>query len=461
MKAAKTGIIRKLGENCKHFYDRELDKLDWCITLGLLMLCFFSFCHGDIVVTGNRSFLFHTHFFDFYDACYEWTQDLGANYLPSTFWLFAIWTLPLRILGRTPDTLLNNSAMNTMWFKLLPVLFYFATAIIIEKIAILVGMDERKARLCKYAFLACPIAVFSQFIFGQYDIFTIFFMMLGVYYFLKDDHKRFVLFFAIAATFKYQALVFFLIFLVLKEKRVYKIVENLFFVLIPLIVEVVMFIPSKMFRQSVFGFGALSYVNTGIDLGGIKPISPFLLLCILLLAMAYFVKLEEGKISLFRWMVFFANGIAMAFFGFISFNPQWILMIAPFWIFGILISNYSRILALIEAGFIIVYYDFVVGNWVGGIDEFLFQWTIFKKVFPTNWAHTMRSFYRYTNYTYVFTVIFAVLLLIFIMSHPKFQQKDLSKISVGTKGNLRLAFVASVLAWAIPAFTCLITSIGR
>lgn len=105
-----------------------------------------------------------------------------------------------------------------MWYKLLPVILYFVTSHLLYKIAMEIGFEEKKAKFCKFAFLVCPIGIYSQFIFSQYDIFMIFFLVLGVYYYFKDGLFRFALFFGIAATFKYQALAYFAVLLVLREK---------------------------------------------------------------------------------------------------------------------------------------------------------------------------------------------------------------------------------------------------
>ena len=206
IKKKGSAIQKKIGK----FVNRDWDKVDIIIMIVLFVVCAVSFGLGDVRVTGNRSFLMHTNFLDFYDASHAWTGDYGANYLPSTFWLYAIWTLPLRLFGRVPGDIGTNSLLNITWYKLLPLFFFFGSAVLIYKICLFAGFGEKKSRLCKYAFLVCPIAVFSQMIVAQYDSFTIFFILLGFYYFLKKDDVKFLLSFGIAITFKYQALIYFL-----------------------------------------------------------------------------------------------------------------------------------------------------------------------------------------------------------------------------------------------------------
>lgn len=451
--------VKKVFEWLQQKYDRPIDKLDYIVTGILLVICFFSFCHGDIVVTGNRGFLYHTNFLDFYDACYEWTNDLGANYLPSTFILFAIWNLPLRLLGRVPADVLFNSSINTMWFKLLPVIIFFLASMVVYKIALTAGMGETKAKLCKYAFLVSPVAVFCQFIFSQYDIFTIVFILLGFYYYLKGDRKKFILFFGIAATFKYQALVYFVILLALVEKRIIRIITDTVLTLIPLVIEMALYYPSEGFRNSVLGFGALSYVNGGLSLGGREQVSPFLMACIALLVAAYLTKTDDTTEGIFRWAIFFLNGVSAAFFALVPFHPQWFLLVVPFWVLGMMCSRHSRFLAILQSLFILVFYTYVVNVWVGGVDQYLFKWTALKYIMPPFFNLTMQNIFCYTNYTFLFSIICMILGVFFVISHPKYQLKELDQVPQGTRGNIRLAFMVGTLAWIIPAYVCLIVTL--
>ncbi len=103
-----------------------------------------------------------------------------------TFLAYAIWNLPLYLTGHAPQAMLTNSFINNMWYKLLPVLLYYATSHLIYQIGVEAGFGEKKAKLCKFAFLVFPIGVFSQFIFSQYDIFTVFFMVLGSVFFMGE-----------------------------------------------------------------------------------------------------------------------------------------------------------------------------------------------------------------------------------------------------------------------------------
>lgn len=171
--------------------DSAITKWDWILFIVLSLFCFFSFEHGDIDATAGRGWiLFHSNILNYYDVMQKWTNDYGANYLPSTFILFAIWVLPLKLLGFQDPASVGTSIFSyNMWYKLLPVLFYIASAYLIYRIALIIGMGAKKSKICMFAYMTMPLAFFSQFIFSQYDIFTVFFMLCGMYCYFRNGSK--------------------------------------------------------------------------------------------------------------------------------------------------------------------------------------------------------------------------------------------------------------------------------
>ena len=147
----KTGFCMRMKESWKEMklWDaEELNKLDWVISALILIFLFFTCAYGDLMLTGSRSFLMYEHFTDFYKASYEQSHGYYANYLPSTFLAYAIWNLPLYLTGHAPQAMLTNSFINNMWYKLLPVLLYYATSHLIYQIGVEAGFGEKKAKLC-------------------------------------------------------------------------------------------------------------------------------------------------------------------------------------------------------------------------------------------------------------------------------------------------------------------------
>lgn len=75
---------------------KDFSVIDWVI-LGLLVsVCFVCYQHPDIWHTGGSSIAYlNGHILDFYD--YN-LQKVGGNaYLPTTYLIFAIWNIPVRL----------------------------------------------------------------------------------------------------------------------------------------------------------------------------------------------------------------------------------------------------------------------------------------------------------------------------------------------------------------------------
>ena len=103
----------------------------------VLTLCFLLFQQGDLRHTIFSSFAYlNGHFVDFYEYNRKY---LGRNdYLPLTYIIFAIWNIPLYLLGLVTSPELQQEAWLPVligWGKLLPVVFFFAVVKVLAKIS--------------------------------------------------------------------------------------------------------------------------------------------------------------------------------------------------------------------------------------------------------------------------------------------------------------------------------------
>ena len=271
---------------------RSLFKLDWLILAIIALLCFIAFQQGDMYHTVGSSFAYlKGHFFDFYD--YNKQHIGGNNYLPSSYILFAIWNIPLKILGLVNLPTTEISLVIIWWNKLLTTLFYVFSGILVYKIGKSVGFSETNSKLTAFIWLTTPIALFSQFIFGQYDVFTLFFTLLGLYYYLEKNNIKFIIFFGVAMTFKYFPMFIFMPLLLAREKDVWKIIKDSCLVVLPVAIEILIYYPSAAFQTGVLGFGAPKFILQ-TQLGGqYASIQLVVLLWMLLCAYAYFNQIED------------------------------------------------------------------------------------------------------------------------------------------------------------------------
>ena len=429
----------------------ELCRLDWILSFLILAALFVTCVHSDVKLTGNRSFLMYKHFADFYEASYRQSGGYWANYLPSTFIAYAIWNLPLYLTGHAPEAILTNSFVNMMWYKFLPVILYFATAQLMYRIGMKLGFGEKKSLLCKFAFLVFPMGVFSQFIFSQYDIFTVFFMALGLYLYLEGKMWQFALAFGMAATFKYHAVLYFLVLILLREKKIRNLLRYAVIMALPLMVEILPNLGSEAFRRNVFGFGALDYVKKPFALGFFSGINLLAAVAAFVLVWAYQKKVEEEE-TLASWAIFFCVAVSFAIFGFSTWNPQWILLMAPFLVLNIFINQNGNLLLMITNIFMVAMYIFCSQSMV---DERVLNGGILKYLLKDRtFAVRMWDLYRFHDQELLCTAMWIVLLLYVVFGHPRYHKNKGSVISKGLVWQIRTAFVIGVAAFVVPMSVC-------
>ena len=139
--------------------------------LVFLLICFLIFQHGDLFHTSISSYaLLNGHFADFYD--YNKIIVGRNDYYILMYIIFAIWNIPLKLLGYCISKPIFLTPIELIWTKLLLVILFFLTVYIIYKIANLISNNTKKSNYISYIFATSPIAIFDVFIFGQYDIST-------------------------------------------------------------------------------------------------------------------------------------------------------------------------------------------------------------------------------------------------------------------------------------------------
>lgn len=432
----------------------------------VLVLLFVSAAEGDLMITGNTAWqLWNSHFTNFYEVVMAWEDSASANYMPTTYILFGLWILPLKLLGyEAPVTAGTNVLRYVLWYKLLPVLFYAGCAYLIYKIAREMKFGDLKARWCAFAFVTAPVAVYSQFIFSQYDSFTLFFMLLGIYFYLKDKTPGFIIGFAIAASFKYYAILFFAVVLMIREKRIGWIILKMLGAAALDILYLAIFLRSHAFSECIFGFNAMDYIKQSDFSTILGSVSFMQVAVIVICAWSYFVEVTN-KTDAFRWAVFLCCGLCFALFGLSTFHPQWLLIAVPFWLFGAMMHRRREVFMWLDMLFGMVFYLFAYMFWANiGDDVCLYngvwRWLLNGRIFPTHIADLI----PYSNSDQLYTVIVALMLIFFVFQHPKYGQKQLSAdASDIVKGRFVLYLRAAVgpALYIIPAALCLIIAMNQ
>lgn len=436
-------------------YFKEYDLIDWCIVGIIIIFIFFLYQHPDIRHTGGSSIAYlNGHIWDFYD--YNKIQPtIGGNaYMPTMYIIFAIWNIPIRLLKLIVVPTMDVSLYVSMWYKVLTTLFYVGTTYYMYKICRGLNVNKKMALFAAFLFFSNPIAIYSQFIFGQYDILTTFFITLGIYFYIKNDDWKFVIAFAIAVTCKYFALLFFIPMLLHKEKNVVEILKKCAGVASLFLIETVFYIHSPAFRDGVFGFGATGYIFDLVLDENHTQVSVVLFTWVALCAYAYFSE-NNGN----NWLIYYLNIVTFISFGLSFWHPQWLLMAVPTWVLGNVISKKRDIFMLLECLLTTFYIVFAMNVWPGALDQGLFAGGVLRKFIDVSKLganYKMCDFFHIKDMELLFSCFVAILFVYTFFKYPKLTQNIDDIDENYSKGINRLRYLYGTLIFIVPSFFCLV-----
>jgi hypothetical protein len=295
--------------------------------LLIIVLCHFIFLNYDIIHTiACATAIYDGHILNFYD--YNLALHSYVNYMPATYILFAIWGLPLKLMGvlNTPD-----DAQNVwIWFKVLTLIFTVGSATQLFKIGMLLQFTEEKSRRMTIFWLTSPIFIYSQFIVSQYDIITIFFFLMGFRFFLLGQINRFLVAVAIACSFKYYPFLIFLPVILFYQKNVFKLLGQILAMISLVLIQVSIFDQSQAFQQHVLGFGVLQSVFDSKFSIGKTMVSVIPFLYVILCGFAYFMRIELlDKLQIQKLTIYFMFCSMAILFVFNVWYPHWPVYLTP------------------------------------------------------------------------------------------------------------------------------------
>ena len=353
------------------------------IAMGCIMACcFFLFQFGDLDITASFSYAYlDGHFFDFYrynKATLASAFVIDIDYLQPIYLLLAAWNVPMKLLGLTGHAaqgIYKLSAVELAWNKLLLVLFLALCCVTVYKIARLITQEDKPAKLCMFLFAASPLTVFAVFIFGGYDIFGLTFMMLGLHAFLRHEHWRFILWFALAIPFKYFAIFPFLPLLLLDEKNVWKILRGLGLVAAPSLVCLALTLldSSSTEGEALRQLGSLQLRKA--NLGPITTPALFSLGYLAICLFAHFKRPGGDRRERQKYAVMLSLAAITSIFFFVKWNMQWIILMAPLLALAFLFSPNKKTTLLFET--------------VGSTALFLRIFYIYSLVIPPDWDNLL------------------------------------------------------------------------
>lgn len=410
------------------------DKVLWGLLMLILVVCYLSFRYSDVVITTDNSLLLletitQGKLFEFYDYSVKNALICLADYEPPIYFIFAIWNLPLFVCEKAwgADVLYATGAI--LWTKLLVVLFVLGVARYIYKICELCEIEEKTKRGSVFLFLSSALVVFPSMVIEQYDCIALFFMVGGLYYYLKSDLKKFLIFFTIAIPLKMFALFIFFPLVLLRWKKIWQIAIYSIAGLLLLGICKVAFgnDPAYVFAIESFSKALMNrFLTCGFDFRYVI-VNGFILCEVVLCVWAY-VRKSVGKDLMYDAIYVCAASFG-TFMIFYSFHAYWIIILMPFLILLIMqngIMYRTNVLMLTVGEYVILLYLMMTQPqcFKPNILDNLLLVKIFGEVDENvrKYASPAELFSRYDLDFYVpflYTIFMAIIIAILVFNFPK------------------------------------------
>lgn len=423
---------------------------------GLLLLgCFFGFFQGDIYITGwsSLNYLFGNPL-DFYENCKK-IQGHGlfaiANYPPSIFIIFATWLYPFKLLGLIKSPLYFPVYL-VYWLKILTSIVYIATGFVFYRVSQIFNQDKNWGNYVTWLWLTTPLAIFSQFIFSQYDIFYVFLSLYGFLSFLKKELYLASFLFGLAITFKYFPLFVFIPLLFFFEKEIFKIVLNIFIFSIPILIIQVLYIHSSAYMEGVIGFSAIGRIFlAALDISKLKIYYIFVIFTIIS-GFSYYMDVSKN-IEKNAAYLFLVSSIYP--FLFISWHPQWLLFLTPAIVLTTALSTQQKInkLLTLDLFAMLPFIAFVTLAFQNNADLAMFQAKLLQIPFEN--SHTMGKLFKFfkgfSSNVYL-SIFWGYLLLQFFIKYTLISRPELNIFNKYSYQLVRIRYYIGIAIFLIPAF---------
>lgn len=361
---------------------KQPNKTDYLLLIIFSLLFYTAYLYTDISITVNNTvhlwdYLFEGRLLEFYSLehntfIYNNTIMGDALYDFPIYLIFAVWNFPLWLAHRFGGIEVISNTACMLWAKTMLFPFLIGTAHYVKKICLETGISKEHAKWSVFIFFSSAFVLSSIFVLCQYDIIGIFFTMIGIYYYVKEDMKKFTLFIAVSMPLKTFALFIFLPLLLLKEKKVWNMIKYGFYSMSIFLAWQVFALLLGITSTSSFMLSMMNKLMDGNIRAGIGNASLFIGFYLLLCIYCYLHK-TDSKEEHNRFSVYIPFVVWGLFFMFCSANPYWTILITPY--FAILVfmnGRFFKVSLLIEgiaaAAFILaqnfVYYWCFSYKWI-------------------------------------------------------------------------------------------------
>ena len=385
---------------------KPLNLVFLCLYLILVLTCILLFSQGDLFHTflSSKAYL-NGNILDFYDYNQKFLE--ANDYLPALYILFAIWNLPLYLIGMLSPLISNPLGslltavplIEFVWAKIFIASFFFASIYVLSKISNLILIENPKLKLqTPMIFATAPIAMFIAFVLGQYDIVGVFFTLIGFYFYLKKDWKLFSLFFSIAVSFKFFAFVIYFPLILLIEKRPIHILKFLMIGVLFSLIEILIYWNNDSFRDRIF-----SILTNKVKDGFLSEhsITHYSIPIIYVMGCIYLFKEKfKGNFIWHRNSILACIGAYGLMLSFVVWHPQWVMITMPFFAMAYMLVKNRKLFAFIDliGGFIFVW--ICINRFPNNLDFSMISLGVFREFihYSINITELLGSFQNSLNF---------------------------------------------------------------
>lgn len=327
---------------------KPLTFIDYLIMLAAVAAAFLVFDTASIIQTAGASFGYlNRQFLNFY----EYGRECGIEeliYMPAVYLTYAVWNLPLKLtfLVRYPSPEVPYYVL--LWYKLLLVILYLACAYLVYRIALEIGMGLKKSKLCALAAFTMPAGFFLQFAYGQIMVMPLFFLLLGLWFYVRDNRFGFVGCFAAAIAYQQYVWVLFLPLLLLKEKKLGPLCRDIVLAALPYGLEYLLYSRRAEFFRNVTMYDMGKNFAAGLDIG-IFVIQYAVFFWILILAWAYFTRAKTKK-ELAAYAFFFAALAGAVTLCLTDWRAEYFMLLVPVSVLSTFLHKDIRIFLILDIG---------------------------------------------------------------------------------------------------------------
>lgn len=293
------------------------------ITAGYLILLYMDL--ENVIDNSNilLSALRHGKLLSFYEYSVEQaSSNYAANYSFPVFALFAIWQAPMLFITKLAGKDYLEWPVSLLWSKLLLVLFMVAVAYMIYKIVLLCTQNEEKGLLAVFLYFSSMIVYFPVIHCGQLEVISMLFMLVGIYYYLRENMRLFWAGFLLAVPFKGFALLLALPLLLLREKHLLKVFAALASMTGLLLIEKILFRGSTVYKYALLSQNRDVIGQMMETAQGPLMILPYVVCYLVLLIWVYSRKSanmsEVIYMCSFMWSTFMAFSYTRSYWNFLA-----------------------------------------------------------------------------------------------------------------------------------------------